>query len=59
MFGFTFLNPHVYVDTVLLVGASAPHGGTAKLAYGIGAILASFVWFFFSWLRSKVARASF
>ncbi len=43
---FTFLNPHVYVDTVLLVGASAPHEGTAKLAYAIGAMLASFVWFF-------------
>lgn len=43
---FTFLNPHVYVDTVLLVGASAPHEGTAKLAYAVGAILASFVWFF-------------
>ena len=43
---FTFLNPHVYVDTVLLVGASAPHEGSAKLAYAIGAMLASFVWFF-------------
>ena len=43
---FTFLNPHVYVDTVLLVGASAPHEGTAKTAYALGAILASFVWFF-------------
>jgi L-lysine exporter family protein LysE/ArgO len=43
---FTFLNPHVYLDTVLLVGASAPHEGNARLAYGIGAILASFVWFF-------------
>lgn len=43
---FTFLNPHVYVDTVLLVGASAPHEGTAKMAYALGAMLASFVWFF-------------
>lgn len=43
---FTFLNPHVYVDTVLLVGASAPHEGVAKLAYALGAMLASFVWFF-------------
>lgn len=43
---FTFLNPHVYVDTVLLVGASAPHEGTAKTAYALGAMLASFVWFF-------------
>lgn len=43
---FTFLNPHVYVDTVLLVGASAPHDGNARYAYAIGAMLASFVWFF-------------
>lgn len=43
---FTFLNPHVYVDTVLLVGASAPHEGNAKSAYALGAMLASFVWFF-------------
>lgn len=43
---FTFLNPHVYVDTVLLVGASAPHEGSAKAAYALGAMLASFVWFF-------------
>lgn len=43
---FTFLNPHVYVDTVLLVGASAPHDGPARMAYAIGAILASFIWFF-------------
>ena len=43
---FTFLNPHVYVDTVLLVGASAPHEGNARMAYAIGAMLASFVWFF-------------
>lgn len=43
---FTFLNPHVYVDTVLLVGASAPHEGDGRMAYAIGAMLASFVWFF-------------
>ncbi len=45
-FAFTFLNPHVYLDTVLLVGASAPHDGNARVAYTIGAMLASFVWFF-------------
>ncbi len=44
---FTFLNPHVYLDTVLLVGSlSAPFEGNARLAYTIGAMLASFVWFF-------------
>ena len=44
---FTFLNPHVYLDTVLLVGSlSAQYEGDARLAYGIGACIASFVWFF-------------
>jgi len=44
---FTFLNPHVYLDTVLLVGSlSAGYQGAARIAYGAGAALASFVWFF-------------
>ena len=44
---FTFLNPHVYLDTVLLLGSlSAGHAGWARVAYGAGAALASFVWFF-------------
>jgi L-lysine exporter family protein LysE/ArgO len=43
----TFLNPHVYLDTVLLIGSlSGRYAGTARLAYGTGAALASFVWFF-------------
>ncbi|TDH35900.1 amino acid transporter [Pseudohoeflea suaedae] len=44
---FTFLNPHVYLDTVLLLGSlSARFEGEARLAYAIGAMTASFVWFF-------------
>lgn len=44
---FTFLNPHVYLDTVLLVGSlSAQFEGAGRLAYGVGAATASFVWFF-------------
>lgn len=44
---FTFLNPHVYLDTVVLVGGySAQFEGTERLVFGIGAALASFVWFF-------------
>ena len=43
---FTFLNPHVYLDTVVLLGslsaAYAPH----EVLYGAGAVIASFVWFF-------------
>lgn len=44
---FTFLNPHVYLDTVVLVGSlSARFSGGARFAYGAGAMVASFVWFF-------------
>ena len=44
---FTFLNPHVYLDTVLLLGSlSGRFAGPARLAYGVGAAAASFVWFF-------------
>jgi L-lysine exporter family protein LysE/ArgO len=44
---FTFLNPHVYLDTVVLLGSlSAAFEGRERLAYGIGAAAASFAWFF-------------
>ncbi|MDE1159206.1 MAG: LysE/ArgO family amino acid transporter [Neorhizobium sp.] len=44
---FTFLNPHVYLDTVVLLGSlSAAFKGVERVAYGAGAALASFVWFF-------------
>ena len=44
---FTFLNPHVYLDTVVLLGSlSAAYEGADRVAYGAGAALASFAWFF-------------
>jgi L-lysine exporter family protein LysE/ArgO len=44
---FTFLNPHVYIDTVLLLGGlSGRYSGAARTAYGVGATLGSFAWFF-------------
>jgi L-lysine exporter family protein LysE/ArgO len=43
----TFLNPHVYLDTLVLIGAlSARYDGQAAFAFGTGAALASIVWFF-------------
>ena len=42
----TFLNPHVYLDTVVLIGAvSARYAAGSAIAFGAGAALASFVWF--------------
>ncbi len=44
---FTWLNPHVYLDTLGLIGAiSTQYAGTAKVAFGIGAVTSSFVFFF-------------
>ncbi|NNU80725.1 amino acid transporter [Halovulum dunhuangense] len=44
---FTWANPHVYLDTLGLIGAvSTAFGGPAKLAFGIGAVAASFSFFF-------------
>ena len=43
----TFANPHVYLDTVILIGTvSQQFPGNTKLAYVLGASLASFVFFF-------------
>lgn len=43
----TFLNPHVYLDTVILLGsASALYNTSGKVMFGAGAIFASFLWFY-------------
>lgn len=43
---FTFLNPHVYIDTVMLMGAVGTSLPPAERApFMIGAACASFVWF--------------
>lgn len=41
----TFLNPHVYLDTVILLGALANEHRESKWLFGIGAVTASAVWF--------------
>ncbi|MGI9117858.1 MAG: LysE/ArgO family amino acid transporter, partial [Gaiellales bacterium] len=43
--GFTFLNPHVYLDTVLLVGTIGASFGDDRWWFALGAALASAVWF--------------
>ena len=43
----TWLNPHVYLDTVVLVGGIAGQFPMPERAcFGIGAVLASAIWFF-------------
>ncbi|MBE7214888.1 LysE/ArgO family amino acid transporter [Shewanella benthica] len=45
--GISLLNPHLYLDTVVLLGSiSAQFEGADRPLFGAGAVLASFVWFF-------------
>ena len=41
----TFLNPHVYLDTVVLIGALANEHHDGRWLFGVGAATASAVWF--------------
>jgi L-lysine exporter family protein LysE/ArgO len=41
----TFLNPHVYLDTVVLLGTLANEHRDERWLFGIGAVTASAVWF--------------
>lgn len=41
----TFLNPHVYLDTVILIGSIANQFETDRWLFGIGAMVASITWF--------------
>ncbi|WP_320781637.1 LysE/ArgO family amino acid transporter [Streptomyces sp. CRN 30] len=41
----TWLNPHVYLDTVFLVGSLAADRGPLRWTFGLGAALASLCWF--------------
>ena len=44
---FTFANPHVYLDTIILIGSiSQQYIAIYKIFFAIGACSASFVWFF-------------
>jgi L-lysine exporter family protein LysE/ArgO len=57
---FTYLNPHVYLDTVVLLGSIAsqqPDG--SRLWFGVGATASSFVWFFALGYGARVLRGVF
>ena len=53
--GFTYLNPHVYSDTVFILGNfSKKFLLNEKIIFGIGASIASFLFFFLLGYLSKV-----
>ncbi|WP_291038863.1 LysE/ArgO family amino acid transporter [Herbiconiux sp.] len=41
----TWLNPHVYLDTVVLLGSIASTHGDSRWIFGAGAALGSIIWF--------------
>jgi L-lysine exporter family protein LysE/ArgO len=43
---FTWLNPHVYLDTFILLGSISTQYDGQQLAFGVGAVTGSFVFFF-------------
>ena len=43
--GFTFLNPHVYLDTVILLGSIGNQFGQDKWWFALGGAVASVLWF--------------
>lgn len=60
----TWLNPHVYLDTVLMLGSVAATHGAERWVFAAGAMLASILWFtalgfgarhFGRWLRTPRA----
>lgn len=58
----TLLNPHVYLDTVVMLGGiGGQYPADARLSFAVGAMTASFVWFFAialgaAWLAPYAAR---
>ena len=46
MLAFSLLNPHVYLDTVVLLGSiGGQQAGKGRLFFALGAMLASLLWF--------------
>ena len=56
----TWLNPHVYLDTLIFLGSVANQQGVdARWWWGLGAITASFVWFFALGFGARALRPLF
>lgn len=55
----TWLNPHVYLDTVVLLGTVAAAHGAQRWAFGAGAAVGSLLWFTTLGLGARLARPLF
>lgn len=56
---FTWLNPHVYLDTVVLLGSISTQYEGQKIEFALGAVLASFVFFFTLGYGARILRPLF
>ena len=56
---FTWLNPHVYLDTVVLLGSISTQFGDAKPVFAAGAMTASFAFFFSLGYGAQLLRPLF
>ncbi|MCZ8398348.1 LysE/ArgO family amino acid transporter [Achromobacter ruhlandii] len=56
---FTWLNPHVYLDTVVLLGSISSQYEGRKLAFALGAMTASFAFFFTLGFGARLLRPVF
>lgn len=56
---FTWLNPHVYLDTFFLIGSVSTQFSHSKMAFTFGAMTASFVFFFSLGYGAKVLIPAF
>lgn len=55
---FTWLNPHVYVDTIVLIGSVATQFED-KISFALGSIVASWIFFFSLGYGSKLLKPLF
>ncbi len=55
----TWLNPHVYLDTVMLLGSVSTQYASERVLFAVGAITASFVFFFSLGYGARVLRPFF
>ena len=55
----TWLNPHVYLDTLMLIGSISTQYVGQKVEFGIGAISASFFFFFTLGYGARILRPFF
>jgi len=56
---FTWLNPHVYLDTVMLIGSISTQYVGQKIEFTIGAVASSFIFFFSLGYGARILRPFF